>query len=308
MGMSLWWWATILLMAVTAALLLAGTPRQKAPRHVGRRFEEALRGDGAGSVHLGRFDQGDAKARLLARLERFSSGELDEVQRLLAQAGWADPRPRFTFLVAAWLGPLAAALAAGFYGLANGAAGTDALLYLIFAFALVFVFMRRFLRWRAQKRQKAMRMEVVAMLHLLRMLFDAGLSLEHTLQVVEQQGRDLVPNLAEELTAVLKRIQAGQERGEALSEMAAPLEVPELNDTIAMLKQATRYGGSIRDSLVEYTKLIEQRQISELREYVSKLSAKMTVVMVVFLFPALMIFVAGPGFVGLASALSSLGS
>jgi tight adherence protein C len=176
----------------------------------------------------------------------------------------------------------------------------------VFVFAFFFIFMRRLLRWCASQRQQVIRKEVTAFLHLLRMLFDAGLSFEHTLQVIEQQGGSLIPNLSKELGVVLKRIQAGQERGEALAEMAEPLDIPELNDTIGMLKQVTRYGGNIRDSLIEYTKLVEERQISELREYVSKLSAKMTVVMVLFLFPALMIFVAGPGFIGLARALKGM--
>ena len=88
--------------------------------------------------------------------------------------------------------------------------------------------------------------------------------------------------------------------------MASVLEVIELSDTIAMLKQVTRYGGNIKDSLTEYTALVEQHQVSELREYVSKLSAKMTVVMIIFLFPALMIFLAGPGFIGLAKALTGV--
>ena len=89
--------------------------------------------------------------------------------------------------------------------------------------------------------------------------------------------------------------------------MATPLAVAELNDTITMLRQATRYGGTLREPLIEYTRIIEQRQVSELREQVGKLSAKMTIVMVIFLFPALMIFVAGPGFVGLAKALKGVG-
>jgi tight adherence protein C len=173
-------------------------------------------------------------------------------------------------------------------------------------FALVFIALRRFLRWRAAQRIATIRKEVPAFLHLLRMLFDAGLSFEHTLQVIQQQGQLLIPHLAGELGVVITRIQAGQERAEALAEMAEPLNIPELNDTIGMLKQVTRYGGNIRDSLTEYTKLVEERQVSELREYVSKLSAKMTIVMVLFLFPALMIFVAGPGFVGLARALKGL--
>ena len=304
--MNLWLWIAILLMAGTAGLLLKTSRRDAPPPGVYRRFAEALRGDGANISHFFRFEQRNAQNRLQTLLERFSSSESEEMQRLLVQAGWGTQQTRFLFLAVGWLGPLAAAVLAASYAVAQGMGFSDMLLYLVFAFALVFIAMRRLLRWRAAQRQQAMRREVTSLLHLLRMLFDAGLSFEHTLQVIEQQGRELIPHLASELSVVLKRIQAGQDRGEALAEMAAPLDIPELNDTVGMLKQVTRYGGNIRDSLMEYTRLVEQRQISELREYVGKLSAKMTVVMVVFLFPALMIFVAGPGFVGLASALKGL--
>jgi len=124
--------------------------------------------------------------------------------------------------------------------------------------------------------------------------------------VTEDQGRELIPNIAHELRQVLVRIRAGQERGEALAEMATPLDVPELNDTVAMMKQVTRYGGNISESLANYAALLEQRQVAELREYVSKLSAKMSIVMMLFLFPALIIFLAGPGFMGLVNALKDL--
>ena len=41
--------------------------------------------------------------------------------------------------------------------------------------------------------------------------------------------------------------------------------------------------------------LIDDRRLTRLQEYISKLSAKMSVVMMVFLFPALLIVLAGPG-------------
>lgn len=304
--MNLWLWIAVILMVSTAALLFATTQRDRPPPGVHRRFAEALRGDGANISHFFRFEKPDTNIRLLNLLKKFSSSEIEEMQRLLQQAGWGSAHMQGWFLMAGWLIPFVSAGIAALYAFVDGAALSRVLLHGVFVFAIVFIGLRRLLRWRAQQRRETIRKEVPAFLHLLRMLFDAGLSFEHTLQVVEQQGSPLIPHLAKELGAVLKRIQAGQERGEALAEMAEPLEIPELNDTIGMLKQVTRYGGNIRDSLVEYTKLVEERQVSELREYVSKLSAKMTVVMVAFLFPALMIFAAGPGFVGLVRALRGL--
>lgn len=304
--MNFWIWTAVFFMASAALLLFATLRRERPPPGVHRRFAEALRGDGANVSFFFRFEKPSADTRLMRMLERFSSSELEEMQRLLVQAGWGNPQTQIYFIAAGWLVPLLLAMLAALYSFIDGERLRDVLFHAVFVFALGFIAMRRFLRWRAAQRWEAMRREVVPFLHLLRMLFDAGLSFEHTLQVIEQQGAHLIPHLARELSAVLKRIQAGQERGEALAEMAGPLDIPELNDTIGMLKQVTRYGGNIRDSLSAYTKLVEERQVGELREYVSKLSAKMTIVMVVFLFPALMIFVAGPGFIGLARALRSM--
>lgn len=303
--MGLWWWMTVILMLAAAAVFMLSAQRNRPPRHVYRRFRDALQQEG---IQLpARFNQLDIQSWLQVVLVRASRIEQDEMQRLLVQAGWGSPRTRLYFLMTAWLLPLAIAVLSGIYASTQAEPFINILLHALFGFAATFIFMRRFLRWKAYKRQAAIRKEVIPFLHLLRMLFEAGLALEHILQVIEKQGRELIPNLAQELKLVLKRIQAGQDRGEALAEMAAPLDVPELSDTIAMLKQVTRYGGNIRDALEEYTKLVEQRQISELREYVSKLSAKMSIVMVVFLFPALMIFLAGPGFLGLANALKGVG-
>jgi tight adherence protein C len=294
------------MIGMALVLLLLAQKRQFSTHLMNRRFEMIMRphvlADESGGTR-----QKNGKAWLQQRLERFSESEFAEMQQLLVQAGWGEPQHRFYYLASAWLLPLLLAVCAGVYGFIHGKPFTNALLNMLFAFALWFVSIRHLLRWRAKQRQAAIRKEVVTWLHLLRMLFDAGLSLEHALRVLLQRAKDLIPNLATELGAALKRIESGQDRGEALMEMAATLAVPELEDTIAMLKQATRYGGNLREPLIEYTRVIEQRQVSELREQVGKLSAKMTIVMVIFLFPALMIFVAGPGFIGLAHALKGVG-
>lgn len=302
--MNMWWILTVLLMFLVAGLLFYSSSNSY-PRHIQRRFREALQ---QGGVHIpAPFGSADLEEAVQALLGRASRSEMDEVRRLLIQAGWPGARATLIFLLLAWGLPVVLGLFAAFYAVLQHEAWTQVLVYLFFAFAVTFVMMRRLLRWKAQKRREAISKEVIPFLHLLRMLFEAGLSMEHILLVIEKQGQELIPNLADELGLVIKRIQAGQDRADALVEMAMPLEVYELSDTVAMLKQVTRYGGNIKESLAEYTTLIEQRQVTALREYVSKLSAKMSVVMMIFLFPALMAFLAGPGFIGLAKALKGVG-
>lgn len=303
--MNIFWLIATLLMLLAAGFLLYSAQKDNHPKHIHRRFREALQQEG---IHISaRFTPLNLTEIIQATLAKVSHSEMEEMQHLLLQAGWPGAKATFTFLLLAWLLPVAFGLLAAFYAILTQDSAVNVLFHLVFAFAATFVLIRRLLRWKAQKRREAIRKEVIPFLHLLRMLFEAGLSLEHILLVIEQQGRDLIPNLAKELEGVIKRIHTGQDRADALVEMAAPLEVTELNDTIAMLKQVTRYGGNVRDSLAEYTTLTEQRQVSQLREYVSKLSAKMTIVMILFLFPALMAFLAGPGFIGLSKALKGVG-
>jgi len=123
---------------------------------------------------------------------------------------------------------------------------------------------------------------------------------------VAEQGQDVAPHLAHEFQAVLQRIYHGQDRGDALEDMARHLDVMELTETVAILKQSARYGGNLRDSLLKYLRLLEDRRMTDLREKVSKLSAKMTIVMVLFMFPALMIFLAGPGVMSITRMLSQI--
>jgi tight adherence protein C len=247
--------------------------------------------------------EGGKQAGRRGVLQRVSGRPGQSVELNLRRAGWTEPRHRTFYYTAAALAPVAGLLAGGAWAAMTGDDPKRMLALAFLGFGAGYLLPPRILRWQAERRQKTMRDEMLPVLHLLRMLFDAGLSLEHALRVISEQGKELAPQLAGEIGIALARINAGQERGDALEEMAAPLDLPELNDTVAILKQAVRYGGNLRESLSRFAVLIEDRRMTSLREYVSKLSAKMTIVMIVFMFPALMLFLAGPGFLALARAL-----
>lgn len=58
-------------------------------------------------------------------------------------------------------------------------------------------------------------------------------------------------------------------------------------------------------SLLALKQLLDDRRLTRLQEFISKMSAKMSVVMMVFLFPALLIVLGGPAFIAISRALSS---
>ncbi len=68
----------------------------------------------------------------------------------------------------------------------------------------------------------------------------------------------------------------------------------DLTTILGVLRQVDRYGGEIREPLLDSLAVIEERRGLDMREKVGIISGRMTLVMVLFFFPALLIFSAGP--------------
>ncbi|WP_428496450.1 type II secretion system F family protein [Pseudomonas chlororaphis] len=103
---------------------------------------------------------------------------------------------------------------------------------------------------------------------------------------------------------VLARVDSGLELGEELNKSARLLAVDEFTDTCVILQQLIHQGGGAMKSLQSLKLLLDDRRLTRLQEYISKMSAKMSVVMMLFLFPALLIVLAGPGVSAIARAFA----
>ncbi|GAB7563049.1 type II secretion system F family protein [Methylobacillus methanolivorans] len=300
--MNVWVWISVLGLLAGSALLMIAEFSKRTRHDAHARFDEVF-GRKRG-VHLPSPKRG--LEHFIERLSILPSSKDKEILKLLVQAGYRG-RARIIFNAVIRLGPLVTAVLVLLINLIQGHDLLRSLLFALFAFAFFYVGIRYLLRRLAARRCKLISKEITTFLHMLVMLFDSGLSLEHSLRIMVEQATDIMPQLAQELERVLARIRAGQDQGEALLSMSQMLDIPELTEAVAMLKQVAQQGGNVRDSIMRYAALIEERQFSMLRERVSKLSAKMTIVMMIFMFPALMIFIAGPGFIGLGKALSGQG-
>jgi tight adherence protein C len=162
---------------------------------------------------------------------------------------------------------------------------------------------KRILAAVAANRQKRVVIEISTFIPLLRILFESGMAVEQALRVLSNEGKDLLPVLSSEIQVVLSRVDSGLELGEELRKTAQLLEVDEFSDTCVILNQLIHQGGGAMKSLLSLKQLFDDRRMTRLQEYISKLSAKMSVVMMVLLFPALLIVLAGPGFTAISKAL-----
>jgi tight adherence protein C len=174
-----------------------------------------------------------------------------------------------------------------------------------FALGIGYLIPKRVLAAAAKHRQKSVAIEVSTFIPLLRILFESGMAVEQALRVLSGEGKDLLPILSSEIRMILVRVDSGLELGEELHKTAVLLAVDEFSDTCVILNQLIHQGGGAMKSLLALKQLLDDRRLTRLQEYISKLSAKMSVVMMVFLFPALLIVLAGPGFTAISRALGT---
>ncbi len=233
--------------------------------------------------------------------------ENGETERLLLQAGLRSQSQRAAYFAAQALLPLLGVSLVVFGVVLDHLNGLGGLVYGMGLASAGLLLPRFWLRARARSRQSRIRNEVSMFIHLLALLFDAGLSLRQALASLVREGEHVLPALGVEVRQVLRQLEAGAEPSDALQGMGRGLDVAELGAVLAVLRQVDRYGGELREPLMEALAVVEERRQLALREKVNGLSGRMTVVMVLFFFPALLIFVAGPAFLSVLRALGGQG-
>lgn len=229
----------------------------------------------------------------------------NETQTLLNRLGWRSARQRSLFAACQIGAPL---LMLAVVVLLQGVFFTSVekqWIAPLFALGVGYLLPKRLLVMAVARRQKRLASEIATFLPLLRILFESGMAVEQALRVLSHEAQALLPVLTQELRLVLARVDSGLELGEELNKATQLLAVDEFTDTCVILQQLLHQGGGAMKSLLSLKQLLDDRRLTRLQEYISKMSAKMSVVMMLFLFPALLIVLAGPGFTALAKALGA---
>ncbi|RKS21202.1 type II secretion system protein F (GspF) [Pseudomonas sp. WPR_5_2] len=287
------------LLFLGAALLLLGSLLEQ--RWRARQIVQRLDGKVSGDHRFSQWLQALGASRIGQQTVNLDN----ETQTLLNRLGWRSARQR-TLFAALQVGIPVLALALSlliqglFYPVVENHWIAPA-----FATGIGYLLPKRLLAAAAQRRQRQLASETPTFIALLRILFESGMAVEQSLRVLSIEGKQLLPNLTHELRLVLARVDSGLELGEELNKTTRLLGVDEFTDTCVILQQLIHQGGGALKSLLSLKQLLDDRRLTRLQEYISKMSAKMSVVMMLFLFPALMIVLAGPGFTALARAFAS---
>jgi len=150
------------------------------------------------------------------------------------------------------------------------------------------------------QRQLRIRRALADTLDLLSVSVEAGLGLDGAMQIVVEK---LKGPLSDEMERALQEMQIGKLRAEALKDMAKRVKVPELSSFVAAICQADQLGVSIAKVLRVQGETLRSQRSQKARETAAKLPIKMLFPLVIFIFPAIFVVIAGPGAIQIARAL-----
>lgn len=218
-----------------------------------------------------------------------------EMYKALRYTGRPTEQIQLIYLLSCWLLPVVLVIVGAlWYGLFGALAG----------FAIGFVGSRRYIRSVASRACYQQNLEAIELAHVLRMMLEAGLSIERGFRIAALQARPLIPTLVYRLDRFNRLMDSGADRGAALDDIGEGKEIPVLHNLTRLLKQAGSLGGSITASIDQIIQEALEVERGQIKERVNKLGAKMTVVMMVLMMPALFIIIGGPAGINIIDALT----
>ena len=148
-----------------------------------------------------------------------------------------------------------------------------------------------------EKRKKELLSAFPDSLDLLVSSVEAGLGLDAAFRRVAAEMEAAAPELAREFQLVNHEISAGITRVDALRHLEHRTGLDEVRSLVNMLAQSERFGTSVAKSLRVHARVVRQKRMAKAEEEAAKVSPKLTVVMIIFLLPVLMMVLMGPAMI-----------
>lgn len=147
------------------------------------------------------------------------------------------------------------------------------------------------LRSKTQARQKQIQRSLPDALDLLVISVEAGLGFDAAIQRLVDKRDDA---LATEFARVLAEMRVGRSRRDALKDMVARTQVPDLNNFVGAILQAEQLGVSVTKVLSVQAEQMRVVRRQRAEEKAAQLQLKLIFPLAIFIFPALCVVIMGP--------------
>ena len=155
------------------------------------------------------------------------------------------------------------------------------------------------LRGKINANQKCLQLGLPDALDLMVVCVEAGLTMDAAMQRVGEELAIAHPVISREFGIAHMETRIGLARAEALKNMGVRTGNSAIQQLVAMVVQAERFGTSIANALRIQSETLRIKRQHVAEEMAAKASVKMSFPLVLFIFPATFIVLAGPTVLGL---------
>ncbi|MGE0473257.1 MAG: type II secretion system F family protein [Nitrospirales bacterium] len=137
---------------------------------------------------------------------------------------------------------------------------------------------------------------------------EAGLGLDQAIARVGNEVKQGHPDLGEEFILLNLELRAGLSREQALRNLVNRTDLEDIRSLVALLIQTDRFGTSIGQALRVHSDSMRMKRRMKAEEKGAQLPVKLMIPLILFIFPALMVVIVGPGVINLIrNLLPSMG-
>src|SRR5215813_7017568 len=232
--------------------------------------------------------------------EAGDKGDGKVLRRRMVQAGIYNPRAIATFFVARTALAVGLAVTA-FIGLPLAAEVSSSIQWLaVMAGGLIgYVAPSVYLDRRIAARRNEHRAGFPDFMDLLVVCADSGLSMEAALERIGRELGDSYPSLCANLHMTNLEIRAGRTMTEALDHLGDRLGLDEARSFATLIQQSAELGSSITDALRVYSDDMRHKRLSRAEEKAYALPSKLSLPMMICIFPTIFVVILLPVFVRL---------
>ena len=154
-----------------------------------------------------------------------------------------------------------------------------------------------------RKRQEELVHSFPDALDLVRICVASGLGLDAAITRVGSEIKLESPVLAQEFDQLSLELRAGTSRNQALANLAMRTGLKDIEALVAMLKQANQFGTNVTEALQVFADDLRYKRKMRTQELAAKIPVKISIPIILCIFPALFVVILGPAIVSLFNTL-----
>lgn len=155
----------------------------------------------------------------------------------------------------------------------------------------------------ARRRRSRVFREMPLFLDSVKLLLQTGASLELALRHIARMETGAIPEIRRTLLYFLEDLDQGKSYDIAFDRWVEKLAIPDAEEFAGLMVQSIRHGTELSPLLEQFIQDQIQRRLAKAREAAGKRSVSLTVIMVTFFLPPLMMIIGAPAIVEIARKL-----